>query len=435
LAGESKQRTVASAPVEQATSIRSTSDGPAEHSVSSVGFATTPTLAHTPSEPAVWHTAPESRLAGPELTIVVPTLNERDNIEPLLERLEAALDGISWEVIFVDDDSGDGTADLVRRIARNDRRIRALQRIGRRGLSAACIEGALASSAPFIGVMDADLQHDPALLPQIVETLKTTPLLDIVIASRYVEGGGIGAWNKSRAVISDVAIRLSRLVVKADIADPMSGFFVLRREVFEGAVRNLSGQGFKILLDLFASSPRSLRFAELPYTFRERQRGESKLDTMIVWEYAMLIGDKLVGRFVPVRFLLFALIGGLGIFVHLGALVLALKTLNLGFAAAQVVATTTAMTFNFLLNNVFTYCDQRLKGAGLVRGLISFYLICAVGAVANVGVAQFLYNNDRSWWMAGLAGALVGSVWNYAATSAFTWKRSGARRRIGRPLR
>jgi dolichol-phosphate mannosyltransferase len=361
-------------------------------------------------------------LAGAELTIVVPTLNERENIEPLLHRLERVLRGIAWEVIFVDDDSRDGTPDLIRSIGRRDRRVRALQRIGRRGLTTACVEGILASSSPYAAVMDADLQHDEALLPCMLETLRSKPL-DVVIASRYVTGGGIGSWDKSRAAISSVATRLSRLIVKAEIADPMSGFFMIRREVFEDTVRHLSGQGFKILLDLFASSPRPLRFEELPYTFRERLHGESKLDAMVVWEYAMLIGDKLVGQVVPVRLLLFALVGGLGVLVHIGVLSLALKVIGFGFAVSQVAATLLAMNCNFLLNNVFTYRDQRLVGLRLIRGLASFYLVCGVGAVANVGVASTLYDTDRSWWLAGLAGALVGSVWNYAVTSRLTWQR------------
>jgi dolichol-phosphate mannosyltransferase len=358
----------------------------------------------------------------PELAIVVPTLNERDNIDPLLSVIEAALAGIAWEVIFVDDDSRDGTPEHIRALALSDPRVRCLQRIGRRGLSTACIEGALATAAPYIAVMDADLQHDERLLPAMLETL-SQETCDLVVGSRYIQGGGVGAWDSRRAGLSTLATRISRFVCQADIADPMSGFFMMRRSFFERAMRNLSGQGFKILLDLLASSPGPVRLKELPYEFRQRRHGDSKLDSLVAWEFGMLIADKLVGHLVPVRFALFALIGGLGLGVHLAVLRLALTLFALEFTAAQAVATIAAMTSNFFLNNFFTYRDQRLRGLRLLRGLFSFYLVCAVGAVGNIGIAAYVFAYDRTWWLAGIAGAIVGSVWNYAVSSVFTWKR------------
>ena len=358
----------------------------------------------------------------PVLSVIVPTLNERENIEPLLTLITAALPNTAWEVIFVDDDSRDGTPEHVRAQARRDPRVRCVQRIGRRGLATACMEGVLACASPFIAVMDADLQHDERLLPQMLQVLDNGAA-DLVIGSRYVPGGGVGDWSSGRVRMSGLATRLARVICKADVADPLSGFFMCRREVFEAALRRMSGQGFKVLLDLLASSPEPPRVRELPYSFRERQHGESKLDAMIAWEYGMLLADKLVGRFVPVRFALFGLIGGLGLIVHLGTLWLALNLLGIEFAAAQAVATIVAMTSNFVLNNQFTYRDQRLRGLGLLRGLVVFYLICGVGAVANVGVASYAFTSSHTWWLAGVAGAVVGSVWNFAMSSVFTWRR------------
>ncbi|HXZ02274.1 MAG TPA: glycosyltransferase family 2 protein [Stellaceae bacterium] len=360
-------------------------------------------------------------IGAPELTVVVPTFNEHDNVAPLIELLAAALQGIDWEVIFVDDDSADGTAAMVRGIAQRNPRVRCLQRIGRRGLSTACIEGVLASSAPFIAIMDADLQHDERLLPRMLETLRRERC-DLVVGSRYIAGGGVGDWDDRRAGISSLATRLSRLICRIDIADPMSGFFMLRREVFDRAVRRLSGQGFKILLDLLASSPETLHLKELPYEFRRRRHGASKLDTLVVWEFGMLLADKLVGHLLPVRFALFAVIGAVGLGVHLAVLRAALAVPALDFTAAQAIATVVAMTSNFFLNNLFTYRDQRLRGWRLLRGLFSFYLICAVGAVGNVGIAAYVFAADNVWWLAGIAGAIVGSVWNYAVSSVFTWR-------------
>ena len=358
----------------------------------------------------------------PVLSVIVPTLNERENIEPLLTLITAALPNTAWEVIFVDDDSRDGTPEHVRAQARRDPRVRCVQRIGRRGLATACMEGVLACASPYIAVMDADLQHDERLLPEMLQVLDDGAA-DLVIGSRYVPGGGVGDWSSGRVRMSGLATRLARVICKANVADPLSGFFMCRREVFEAALRRMSGQGFKVLLDLLASSPEPPRVRELPYSFRERQHGESKLDAMIAWEYGMLLADKLVGRFVPVRFALFGLIGGLGLIVHLGTLWLALNLLGIEFAAAQAVATIVAMTSNFVLNNQFTYRDQRLRGLGLLRGLVVFYLICGVGAVANVGVASYAFTSSHTWWLAGVAGAVVGSVWNFAMSSVFTWRR------------
>jgi dolichol-phosphate mannosyltransferase len=373
--------------------------------------------------------ATHPRAASVELTVVIPTLNERDNVAPMVERLNRALAGVAWEAIFVDDDSPDGTADTVRALAGKQGNIRCLQRLGRRGLASACIEGILASSAPYVAVMDGDLQHDEMLLPKMLERIKADRL-DVVVASRHVGDGSVGDWQRSRVRISDVATRLSRIVIKADLSDSMSGFFLIERNAFTGAMRRLSGQGFKILLDLFASTPRPFAFAEMPMHFRQRLHGESKLDTLVAWEYLMLLLQKLIGPAVPVRFLLFSLIGGLGVMTHLTTLWLALNAFGATFAVAQGVATVVAMTGNFLLNNLFTYRDRRLKGWRILTGLASFYAVCGLGAAANVGVAAYIAG-AHSWWFAGLAGAAVSVVWNYAMSSIFTW--SAAPRRVVAP--
>jgi dolichol-phosphate mannosyltransferase len=355
-----------------------------------------------------------------ELSVVVPCFNESANIAPLLERLERVLAEIEWEAIFVDDDSPDGTAARVRELAQDGRRLRCIQRIGRRGLSTAVIEGMLASSAPYLAVLDADLQHDETLLPRMLDTIRREQL-DIVVGSRHVDGGGAGDWDARRLAMSNFATLLARSVVSAELTDPMSGFFVISRPAFEATVRRLSGQGFKILLDLFASSPRPFRFKELPYVFGERLHGESKLDSLVVFQYLTLLLDKLIGWLVPVRFVLFAAIGVSGVAVHLAALWLGLQALS--FPLSQTLATLVAMASNFTLNNMLTYRDRRLRGLKFLRGMISFFLICAVGASANIGVASAVFEHHYAWWLSGLAGAMVGVVWNYAVSSVFTWRR------------
>jgi dolichol-phosphate mannosyltransferase len=359
-----------------------------------------------------------------ELALIIPTFNERDNIKPLLALIETALAGQPWEAVFVDDNSRDGTLDVLQEVARADPRVRYIHRLGRRGLSTAVIEGMLSTSAPYIGVIDADMQHDERLLPKMLGELQSGTS-DIVVGSRYVAGGGFGGWDQSRKSISQFATKLARLVVKSDLTDPMSGFFMLTRKAFMAASAQLSGQGYKILLDIFASSPNPLRLKELPYEFRTRQHGESKLDSMVVIEYLMLLLDKLVGHIVPVRFIMFMAVGGLGVFVHFSVLTPLKLGTSLPFVFAQSMATFIAMTFNYFVNNILTYRDRRLKGLwGNIRGLITFYAVCSIGAIANVGIANFAFKQHYvGWVVAGLAGTIVGAGFNYAATSVFTWRK------------
>jgi dolichol-phosphate mannosyltransferase len=365
--------------------------------------------------------AAENWQAMVELVVVVPTFNEKPNVGELVRRLEASLAGLAWEVVFVDDDSPDGTAEAVRTLAQGNARVRCLQRIGRRGLSRAVVEGILSTSAPFVAVMDADLQHDETVLPAMLRRL-IDDKLDIVVASRYARGGSVAGWDADRARMSRLATRLAHTVVSADLADPMSGYFVLRRAVFETAMRRLSGEGYKLLLDLLASVPHRLRVAEQPYTFRPRAAGESKLDSAVLWEFALLLLDKHVGRWVPARFVLFSLVGASGVAVHFAALWLMFRTWGLGFGTAQALATIVAMTTNYALNNWLTYRDRRRRGLGWLGGLVSFYAICGLGVIANVGVATALFDR-QGWVLAAAAGAVVGTVWNYVASSAVTWKR------------
>lgn len=354
-----------------------------------------------------------------QLSIVIPTFNEVANIDEVVCRVTAALGEISWEIVFVDDDSPDGTAQRARELAQADSRIRCVQRVGRRGLSTACIEGMMAASAPVLAVMDADLQHDERILPAMLARILEGN--DVVIGTRYAQGGGTGEWDDKRKQMSVLATRISHLVLKQPVSDPMSGFFMLKRNVLEACVRDLSGMGFKILLDLLATHKDKLAIAEVPYQFRTRIHGESKLDHMVIWEYGMLLADKLIGKWIPVRFLAFSIIGGIGVFVHMLILTLALKLLGLDFSTAQTGATVVTMVFNFILNNSVTYRDQRLKGMAWLRGLLSFMLACSVGAVANIGIATYLFEHRTNWLPAALAGILVGAVWNFAITKIYTW--------------
>jgi dolichol-phosphate mannosyltransferase len=326
----------------------------------------------------------------------------------------------TWELIFVDDDSPDGTADLARALSAEDSRVRCVQRIGRRGLSTAVVEGALSSSAELIAVMDADLQHDETVLPAMVAELRSHDL-DIVVGSRYVSGGSTGDWVASRRKISQIANRLAKGLVPENLRDPMSGFFVVKATTFRDAARQLSGYGYKILLDLFVSAGRPLRFAEVPYTFKPRAHGESKLDSLVAWEYLMLLVDKRIGHIIKPRLLFFLVVGGSGVVLHYIILSTLFIGLGVAFPVAQLVGTVLTMTSNFFLNNLFTYRDQRLHGARLLRGLVSFYAVCGLGALANIGIAAYAFSKNLEWALSAAAGIIVGTLWNYLATARFTW--------------
>jgi len=358
----------------------------------------------------------------PKLTVVVPCYNERPNVVPLVEKLDAALAGIAWEVLFVDDNSPDGTAAEARRLAQADSRVRCIRRIGRRGLASAVIEGALASSAPFIAVMDGDLQHDETRLAEMLARLQDGAC-DLVVASRHVAGGdAAGLASGFRHALSGAGIRIAQRLLPVRLTDPMSGFFMVRRRLFEAVAPRLTGKGFKILLDLVLSAPPALRVVEVPARFRPRAAGESKLDVLVAAQFLGLVLDKLLRGTVPLRFVAFAIVGALGVLVHLSVLSLAFHLGGLGFGAAQAVATVAAMACNFQLDNQITYRDYRLRGARVWKGLALFMAVCGLGAAANIGIARTLYLSHTGWTMAGATGAVIGVVWNYAVSSTLVWR-------------
>ncbi len=361
-----------------------------------------------------------------DLAIILPTLNERDNVAPLVARIDKAMGSVEWEVIVVDDDSADGTADAARALAANDPRIRVIQRIGhgsgRRGLASAAIEGMCATAAPFVAVMDADHQHDPALLPAMLAAVQGGQA-DLAMASRFADGASAaGLADARREAASGLANRIARRLTGTELTDPMSGYFLLETARLRTLAPRLSGIGFKILLDILATSPEPLRVREVPMQFAARRSGESKLDRAVAFEFLVGLYERTFGRLVPVRFALFGTVGALGVLVHFLVLAPLYPGVTATFWKAQAVATFAAMTFNFWLNNWLTYRDRRLVGAGaMLRGWLGFCGTCAVGALANVAMAAFLVERGVYWALAALAGIVVGAVWNYALSSRFVW--------------
>ena len=356
----------------------------------------------------------------PDVAVIVPTFNEAGNVAAVVKAVELALADFRWELIFVDDASPDGTADAVRNIAKTDPRVRCIERYGRRGLSGACIEGLLSSSAPVLMVMDGDLQHDANTLAVMARHIQNNDA-DIVVASRYVGAGSDESFSAARRMVSHLSAKAARLVTGVSISDPMSGFFALSRSALREVAPNLASEGFKILLDLLSARATPFRVIEVPYAFGIRQSGESKLGARVAMDFVGLLLSKATRGVLPIRFINFVAVGALGVIVHLLALSL-FRTFGVAFLPAQAAATFVAMTSNFAFNNAITYGDKRLNGAAAIKALFLFYVICGVGALSNIGVAAWLYANDPSWWVAGLIGSVIGAVWNYALSSRLIWR-------------
>lgn len=369
-----------------------------------------------------------------QLAVILPTYRERANIAPMVARLDAALQGVAWEAIFVDDNSPDGTADEARRISLDDPRIRVIERIGRRGLASAAIEGMCATAAPIVAVMDADQQHDPALLPQMLAAVEGGEY-DLAYASRFAEGASTEAWGRpDRVKASGLANRIANKVTGVELSDPMSGYFMIRADTLRADAHRLSGVGFKILLDILATVDRPLKVKEFPLHFAARAEGESKLDQTVVFEFLVGLYDKWLGRIIPTRFALFGTVGAMGVVVQLGALWVLLKLIagerfvygnwseSATFNTANTFAAIIAMTFNFILNNELTYSDKRLRGAGpIMRGWAQFALTCSLGLLTNIGSAAVLKTIGFPAVIAVIVGIVLGSVWNFALSSRFVW--------------
>jgi dolichol-phosphate mannosyltransferase len=365
--------------------------------------------------------------AAPALSVIVPTYREAANVPELFERLKNVLKDLAWEMIVVDDDSPDGTADIAFALAAADPRIRCIRRVNRLGLAGAVIEGMLSSSAELVAVIDGDLQHDETILPLMRQSLADSGA-DLAIGTRIKDESAERGLSPARQRLSAAGAAFFGLVSGVRVTDPMSGFFMMRRRIVGQIASKLSSDGFKILADILLSAPPDLRIVETPYVFRKRRAGASKLSPLVAVDFLGLVVHHATAGVLPIRFLLFAGIGAFGLLVHLIVLTALIETGAFAdFRAAQLVATLAALTSNFALNNEITYREFRYRGWRAPGGLLLFSLLCGVGVVVNIDVASWLFDFEHVWWVAGVSGALISLVWNYAVSTSFVWRRRRGR--------
>jgi dolichol-phosphate mannosyltransferase len=361
------------------------------------------------------------------ISVVVPTYNEARNVSILHESLALALADRSWELIFVDDDSPDDTADVVRKLGLRHDNIRCLQRVQDRGLCSAVQWGVQAAHGDIIVVMDGDLQHDPALIPRMLEELQSGA--DIVSGSRFLAGGRAeGLSSDLRQNLSDYGNRLVNLLLGKRLTDPLTGFFATSRRLFLESIPRMQADGFKVFFDLVYQN-RKAATKELAFDFQRRQHGESKLQLYVLWLLLCDVASKLSGGLLPPRLISFVGVGLIGSIGHFSVLYASLA-LGLVFWLSQAIATVVAMVFNFAINNVLTYFDDRLRGAAFYKGLLLYSIIASVGIVANVSTAQITYQRfEGHTFVAASMGLIIDIMWRFVVSNRLIWGRSSILRK------
>ena len=367
----------------------------------------------------------EGQASHSGLSIVLPTFNEGGSIRQVIESLLRLKTEHPLEILVVDDDSRDGTPDLVRALARQDPRIRIIQRVGRSGLASAIKEGLIAALYPIAVVMDSDGQHEPTSVGEAVQLLDQRGSLDLVAGSRFLDNSEIRGLSDRRTDGSTLANRLARWSLPRSyqhLSDCMSGFIVLRLNRCLPMVRQVDVNGFKFFYELLAISRGRLQVGEIPLSFQPRLHGSSKLDLAILWDFVVSLIHTATLRLLPRRAISFGLVGASGVVVQLLSTALLMGLFNLAFQQALPVAVITAASSNYLVNNALTFRDRRQSGRQLIKGLLKFLLVASLPALANVGLATSFYTliQAHALW-AQLAGIVVVYVWNYAASSRFVW--------------
>jgi len=350
-----------------------------------------------------------------KVSVIVPTYNERENLPELVKRLSKALKGYDYEILVVDDDSPDGTWRLAQKLA-EEYPVRVIRRVKEKGLSSAVIRGFKEASGEVFVVMDADLQHPPEKVPELVKAIESGA--DIAIGSRYVKGGEVRNWYWYRKLISKGAIMLGRVALPKirNVKDPVSGFFALRREVLEGV--ELNPVGFKILMEILVKG-RYKKVVEIPFTFGLRKAGESKLGSKTIINYLRHVYRLMKWEGEIDRLIKFSLVGLSGVFVNEGFLWAFVRFLGLDKIVSNIIATELAILNNFLWNDLWTFRDLREKP--LSQRLLSFHMAALTGAIVQWVVYIVLLYLGMHYLLANLVGIVASFVVRFVFNRHITW--------------
>jgi dolichol-phosphate mannosyltransferase len=353
------------------------------------------------------------------LSVIIPTYNEKDNIAPLVKRIHQALSGHDYEIVIVDDNSQDSTIEIAKKLM-PQYPVKLFVRREERGLATAVIHGIKQASGNIIGVIDADLQHPPEVLPRLLEAVEGGA--DMVFASRYVKGGGCPNWGLSRRIVSKVALKMAHIFLPSSrrVKDPLSGFFMFRREKVD--LDKLKPIGYKIALEIMLVGSFK-NIVEVPFVFEERSAGQSKLRPQQQFDYLKHLFSLMsrTGEFL--RFVKFIAVGLTGTAVNLG--VLKLVTLFTGWheTIQLIPGIEVSIITNFLLNDFFTFADRRTgKTASFFGRMLKYNLLAFAGAFINWGVAALMVNAGVNIYLSDFVGILIAFLWNYFFSTIWAWK-------------
>ena len=364
----------------------------------------------------------ESRIASNiELSLIAPTYNEKENIVPLVERVHKALSQYNYELIIVDDDSPDGTAEHADSLTARYP-LKVIVRKNERGLASAVVAGFDQARGQVLGAIDADLQHPPEAIPALLDAIRGGA--DVAIGSRYVEGGGIEGWSTKREIISIGAKTIARILLASvrKINDPLTGFFLFRREVIEGTV--LTPTGYKILLEVLVRGS-AKQVVEVPYVFKERERGKSNLTMKEQLNFLKHISRLAWFEGEIKRFIKFCIVGASGFCVNLGLLALFVEVVHMHKVWAQIPSYQISILTNFAFNEFWTFSDRRTPGlkSFLIRA-IKFNLISQVGWGINISVYYLALNIAGIYYIVSQIIAIaVATLWNFFSNVIWTWRK------------
>ena len=391
-----------------------------------------------PPEPSV---VPASSELQPLVSIVTPTYNEAENLPILIQRLHAALGVLPHEIIIADDNSPDGTWQVGETLATEDPTLRVMRRFHDPGLSASVLDGLSTARGEVLVVIDADLQHDTGVLPEMLSHV-LSKRVDVCVGSRSTAGGGYGDWSSSRRFVSWVATMIAKLLLRVSVSDPMSGYFVVSREAYEQTAPSINPRGFKILLE-FIGRNHQLRVDEVGYEFSNRIHGETKLNRSVIRSYLLGVAELRVGRQINPTFLLYAMVGLVGLAVNSVLFTLAeavgFPQITTGLnAAIDPIATSFLFSVQvtilllFAMNNEFTFWEQRYRGWALIPAFALYEVMSLVGTCVHVAVFTSLQNigfllnllgTSASRVVQNLIGASIALILNWFLNTTYLWRR------------